>query len=847
MEAVITDFIAGGNGLQAVAKRTATADKIIQYGFEQIFSEKSQGIAALAVGGYGRAQLFPHSDVDLLLLFESRKEAVRHARNVSDLVSALWDAKLRISQSVRDPANCTTLAANNTELHISLLDTRFIAGDKPFCDEFVTGRLPKFYLREQKAISSALAKLSLIRHKQYDHTIYHLEPDVKETPGGLRDYQLACWMTQLDNLSATKIPDSEEYISRTRNYEQIQEAKKFLFTVRCYLHYFYGRDKNNLNFNEQELMVMAGQGRIIPYGSAEEELMREYYKHSRSINLLAKRQIEKATSRGESLLMIFQRRKAKLSTPEFNVSGSKIFLIGKNLESDPKLVLKLIMFQARHGLLLASETERRIQNNLESIKAYFDSTATHWEDFREILLLPHTYMALQTMRDTGILFALFPDYELVDCLVIRDFYHRYTVDEHTFITIKILKELQEDFRSIDSRFSQVHQEVKRKELLYFALLFHDVGKGVKGKPHAKIGVELSEKAMDRIGLNDEKDRETIKFLIGEHLAMSKIMISRDLGDSSVLRDFKKTVRTLEDLNLLAVLTYADTVAVNPHAVITWRKGLLWNLYTGMFYEFRRELGDLRIADDSEAKCLELASSSAEKKELQEYLFGFPERYLGIQTPERVFTDFQKARNIGRDGAIVEIERVEEVYEITVMAWDQNNLYATLCAVMLVCNLNIESLEGFSNGKGLALDRFKISKATDAISTVLDQNELEDLKQRLEKIATGAMSLGELLAIRNPKPIRKRSGRPPYITYDNETSEKATILNLEADDRVGLMFDYARLLAGLGCSIYVILQHTFGQRSIVVLYVLKSEKKLPQEMCETIVKELEVLSVKGSDR
>ena len=183
MEAVITDFIAGGNGLQAVAKRTATADKIIQYGFEQIFSKKSQGIAALAVGGYGRAQLFPHSDVDLLLLFESRKEAVRHARNVSDLVSALWDAKLRISQSVRDPANCTTLAANNTELHISLLDTRFIAGDKPFCDEFVTGRLPKFYLREQKAISSALAKLSLIRHKQYDHTIYHLEPDVKETPG----------------------------------------------------------------------------------------------------------------------------------------------------------------------------------------------------------------------------------------------------------------------------------------------------------------------------------------------------------------------------------------------------------------------------------------------------------------------------------------------------------------------------------------------------------------------------------------------------------------------------------------------------------------------------------------
>ena len=598
MERLGSDFFESGDGLRTVARRTEVVDDIVRSHFEEVFKADCEGIAAVAVGGYGRSELFPHSDIDLLLLFRRERAVQQHKEQISELLALLWDAKLRISHSVRDPADCARLAPDNTELHISLLDTRFVSGDRAFFEAFSRTTLPRFYLREQKPLIHSLTGTARKRHGKFDETLYHLEPDIKEGPGGLRDYHLACWMAQLENVQPDRVPTSEEFLPKQRGWD-IGEAKRFLFAVRCFLHYYHRRDKNLLSYDMQDTIASAGAGKLYDGEGDVADMMREFFRNSRSVYRLALRLMDESTAPSNALLTMFRRRKARLSNRDFSVSGGKIyFKDSRAIEANPELSLGVFEFQARHGLPLAAETERRIQEQLGAVRAHFASSAAHWPRLQQILLLPHSYRALEAMRECGVLYSLLPEFELVDCLVIRDFYHRYTVDEHTLMTVRILKELPEATQLVDQQYAKLLQEVDRYDLLCFALLFHDIGKGVAGTSHSESGARLADEAMKRIGLDDPMERETVLHLVRDHLAMSTIMTKRDLGEISVLEDFKRQVGTVERLKMLTLLTYADTVAVNPTTVKNWRKQLLWRLYRGTDAIFQRDHEDQRIAPES---------------------------------------------------------------------------------------------------------------------------------------------------------------------------------------------------------------------------------------------------------
>ena len=295
MERISTDFFEEGDGLRAVARRTDTVDDIVSGRFDEEFGGEGGGIAAVAVGGYGRCELFPHSDIDLLLLFSRAREAEARREKIATLLTTLWDSKLRISHSVRDPRECAKLMSDNAELHISLLDTRFVAGDMGFYKEFCRTTLPRFYLREQRSIERMLAETARKRHKTFDHTLYHLEPNVKESPGGLRDYHLACWMAQLENVEDDRIPWSEEHLPRQRGWD-IDEAKGFLFAVRCYLHFYYGRDKNQLSYDMQDAITHAGRGAVSVGDRGAADLMRMYFRHTRRMFGLALRLMEESAT-----------------------------------------------------------------------------------------------------------------------------------------------------------------------------------------------------------------------------------------------------------------------------------------------------------------------------------------------------------------------------------------------------------------------------------------------------------------------------------------------------------------------------------------------------------------------
>src|SRR5712692_3394399 len=621
LESIRERFFETGDGLEAVRQRADAVDGMVVRLFEQAFPNgNASGIALAAVGGYGRRQLFPSSDIDLLFVVEKQAAANAAHDSIAVFLRELWDLGLRASQSVHTIGEATTLSSDNIELHISLLDARHLAGDGALLTQLMD-RLPPFYVREKETLTHGLARLTRGRHAKYGDTIFHLEPNVKEAPGGIRDFQVACWLAQLAHTARGPLPAPEQYLAEDSRAELL-EAKRFFFALRCYLHYFNGRDNNILTFEHQERAAAAASA------NDPAAWMRDYFRNARAIHRLAVRTIDEFATPDHSLFTLFRDRKSRLSNADFAVTRGLLYLRHPEaLEREPGLMLRLFEFVARHGVAVAPETERRIRRAVSAFRVHLDQARrielSLWPSIASILKLPHAYQALVGMRETSVLAALFPEYERIDCLVIRDFYHRYTVDEHSLRTIKVLHELRESEDSLTRQFAELLQETEHPEILMFALLFHDMGKGAGDSDHISAGLDLAEHAMDRIQM-DEQDRETVRFLIRWHLEMSATMTRRDLAEPATARAFAARVATIERLRKLTLMTYADIAAVNPEALTPWRQDLLWQLYVATNNQLTREMEAERIG----AADASLAAAFP-------FLEGIPTRYLRIHTPEQI--------------------------------------------------------------------------------------------------------------------------------------------------------------------------------------------------------------------
>lgn len=838
MERVSSDFFDDGDGLRAVARRTNAVDDIVRGRFDEIFGGARDGVAAVAVGGYGRAELFPFSDIDLLLLFGSIRDAERNEDRIAKLIASLWDSKLQVSHSVRSPKDCTSLARDNTDLHISMLDTRFVAGDEAFVATLQDSLLPKFYLREQRSLLRSLIQKSRQRHQSFEDTLYHLEPNVKEGPGGLRDYHLACWVAQLQNIEPGRVPASGEFLPQSP-WLDAEGSKRFLFALRCYLHYYYGRDSNVLSFDLQDSIAHAGAGKVYDGPGGAADMMRVFYRRTRSVYRLALRLMDESSAPVNALVSILRSRKSRLSNVDFSVSNGQIYFKDPRLiEHRPERVLSLFEFQARHGLALASETERRIRGQLPLFRQHVESTPAHWSALKRILLLPHTYRALEAMREAGVLYALFPDFELVDCLVIRDFYHRYTVDEHTLVAIRVLKELPSATERIDERFASLLGEIDRVELLQLALLYHDLGKGVEGRPHQETSAEMADIGMRRIGLMDPLARETVIQLVADHLKMSEVMTKRDLSEMSVLEDFKQDVKTLERLKLLTLMTYADTVAVNPSVQTNWRKELLWRMYRGINSIFQRDHGDRRINTSTVADCLDQAADQAERTRLKRFLRGFPERYVRTHTPEQVRRHAELASTMEAGRATAKCVWKGGHLEVLVLSPDRPFLFASLCAGITASGGDIVSAEAFANEDGLVLDSFRVAPNTTVGELrQIDPTQIEELELRLQGLAEGTIDASSLRQWRVRAPYSRRNGEPPSVSFDNDTSARATIFFVNTADRPKLLHDLASACSSRECNIDVVLSHTQGSLAMDTFYLTQRGKKLPEQICELLKDDL----------
>jgi [protein-PII] uridylyltransferase len=769
---------------QMLAERSERVDRIVCGGVREPTPGLAEtGAAILAVGGYGRRQLFPHSDIDLLILFETERALAAAKDSISPFLQTLWDSGLRVSHSVRTLAECLEVHEQNSELNVSLLDQRYLAGSRALYAD-LAAKLPRFVRANREALTRNLARLARQRHVRYANTIHHLEPNIKEAPGGLRDFQLVCWLSQLRQ----QFPD-----------RQLESAFLHFAQIRVFLHSQAGRDANVLTFDAQD--AIAEQW----YEGDAARQMREYYRHARFVFRAAQQALDAGEAQNSSLFSQFRDRMGRLENAEFSVHRERAhFRAPLQLESDPELALRLFEFTARHGIRPSSEAERQIETRLPRLRLRFTDSQPVWPELNRIFSLPHAPLALRAMHESGVLSAVFPELEAIDCLVIRDFYHRYTVDEHTLVAMQNLAGMEGSFQALRS-------EIEQPGVLMFALLFHDAGKSDADRGHVGASVELADRASARIQM-PPRGREMARFLIARHLELSAAMQARDLFDPQTVREIAARVETVERLKALTLLTYADISAVNPEAMTSWRAGQLWQLYLAVYNELTRELESERI---------ETAGAAPERAG---FLEGFPKRYLRTHSDDEIEHHLALDAVRQQRGVAVEVRKRESAWEMTLVAGDRPGLFASAAGTLAGFGMNILRAEAFSNRRGLVLDTFRFADPNRTLD--LNPPEIDRLRATAERVLSGRKDVRDLLKNR-PEPLRpsRKAHIPAAVSFDSEASVAATLIEIVAEDRPGLLYDLASAISSLGANIEIVLVDTEAHKAIDVFYVTKGGRKL----------------------
>ena len=841
------EFLASGDGYALVRGRSAAVDEIVLSAYTRYLSADPigpSGFCLAALGGYGRRELFPHSDVDLLLLFARQVGQPVTREQIAEFLRELWDAGLRLGHSVRLLAECGTLAEGNTEFSVALMDARFVAGDRALFDRLQQETLPRLVQRERTVLLRNLISLAEFRHKKFGQTIYHLEPDVKESPGGLRDYQLACWLSRILRAEEKSVPPREELPETARR--EVADAHQFLAAARVQLHLLCGRDANTLSFDLQEELARQGrpgQGETsTEHPGAEhpsaEQWMRSYFGHVRHIYRMVSHSLRQSAAPRSTLSRWLQQRQERFSNTDFAVHSGEVFLRNPiHAQRDPGLWLDLFEFQARHGVALSLETERRLERQLAELAEWAQQAPHLWPRFRRILALPHAYTALAAMHELGMLGALFPEFRLIESLVIRDLYHKYTVDEHSLLTIKHLQELKplagrkEPERTPEgrfpARFAEVFAELDHPEPMLLALLFHDLGKSGYGE-HVQVSLRLLDPILARLKM-EEAELDLVRFLVGNHLLMSTTLGTRDLSDPETIQEFAARMGTTERLKMLCLFTYADIQSVNPGALTPWKEEMLWQLYLAAHNELTRQL------DTDRAEPGEMAMSF--RPEVTAFLEGFPRRYLKTHTPAEILAHFGLAQQLAHRPVQFSLSRHHGHHQLLVLTFDHPFLFAAITGALAAFGTNIHKVEAFSNRQGIVLDTFQFVDLHRTLE--LNSEESERLLKMLEDAILGKTDVAKMIAGRLDRPV---PGRASYrvetrVRFDSSASAYSTLLEVITRDRPGLLYRISNVLSAHGCNIEVVLADTQGPMVIDVFYVTREGGPLDPEWQSALEKEL----------
>ncbi|GAB1478182.1 [protein-PII] uridylyltransferase [Paracoccaceae bacterium] len=782
---------------------------------------ESERIAVLAVGGYGRAEMAPHSDVDLLFLTPWKitpwAESV-----IESMLYMLWDLKLKVGHASRTVKDCLRLGREDITIRTALLEHRFVAGHAPLAAELGERLWSELFRNTGPEFIEAKLAERAERHRRQGGQRYVLEPNVKEAKGGLRDLQTLYWIGKYLN----RVPSAAGLVAAglfsADEFATFQRAEEFLWAARCHMHYITARATDQLTFDLQ-VEVAARMGYRDSGGRrAVEIFMQDYFRHATRVGELTRiflTELEARHAKPEARLKgLFNRRRVK---PGYKLVQGRIDVADPaNFLTDKLNLLRVFEEGLRSGYLLHPNVMRLVAGHLHLI----DDDMRDDPEARRIfldLMLKHgnPERSLRRMNELGVLSAFVPEFEPVVAMMQFNVYHHYTVDEHIIQTISTLAQIErgELIEDLPLSSSILKAGVNRR-VLYVALLLHDIGKG-RPEDHSIIGAQIARRVAPRLGLSDE-ECETVEWLVRYHLLMSDTAQKRDIGDPRTVRDFAKAVKTRKRLDLLTVLTVCDIRGVGPDTWNNWKAMLLRQLYRltaealeGGLEHYNREKREDEAKAALRARLADWTAVEIDSECGRHYA----PYWQGLTTDtQEVFARMLKG--LGDDEIRIDLhpDPGRDATRAAFALADHPGIFSRLAGALALVGANVVDARTYTSKDGYATPVFWVQ---DREGKPYEVAGLPRLRQMIEKTLRGEVVARQALAGRDKVKKREREFRfPTHITFDNEGSEIYTIIEVDTRDRPGLLYDLTRTLAANNIYIASAVIATYGAQVVDSFYV-----------------------------
>src|SRR6266700_2888173 len=841
---------AGGGGREICARRAELIDVLLQYVFGAAATATRRGasrtpLALVALGGYGRGELNPFSDIDVMLLHGegTRKISPHLEEMVQQVLYLLWDSGFKVGHSTRSIKEAIAQANRDMLTKTAMLESRFLAGDAELAEQFREHFRSKCVEGHEREYVEMRMQDQVARHKKFGESVYLQEPHVKSGCGGLRDYQNLLWMTYFkEGALSTNQLVGKDWLSET-DQRRIERAYDFLLRLRTDLHYATGRATDILHTNLQEeiakrLHYSPGNGQL-----RSEALMRDYYEHTRNIFRVSERITAQfvsgyATNKTRSLfsfLPLIRSDKTAIGD-SFFIRQKQLYPIRRDLfRRDPEQMIRAFQLAQEHGLELSPELAELLSRSLHYVTRTYQYARGPREIFKMILSgKGEVGRILRMMHRVDFLGRYIPEFGQLTCLVQHEFLHRYTADEHTLVCIDKLDAVVKTDDPKLLAYRTIFEQLDDPFVLYLALLLHDTGKAVGARPHSEASALFAQRVASRLQLSSEQ-RKSLILLVDHHLTLSKIAQQRNLDDPATVAELAKIVKHQKNLDALMLLTLADGQGTSAEAWSDWKESLVWEL----FHETSRYLADQKSYYEQtkiERESLQVSVAEAlppdYADEIEAHFDFMPDNYFrGCDVPEivehlkllRSFFENVLSRGEQPLAPAVKWKAFTEHGHslVSFWTWDHEQLLAKIAGSFSVVPINILSADVFPRGDNVVLSVFRVCNTK--AHAVTDSREFELVEQTLGR-ALADENFDFLPLIEKAKRqsrLRLAPGIefPTHIGVDNKTHPMYTLIEIQAPDRLGLLYDILASLDRESVLIALSRINTQDGAAIDTLYVV----------------------------